>query len=598
MVKNLDQTGVVQVNGAWATSIRFQMNAVDRDADGEIEMRFMQGRAEVLRVAVARHELVELLGEHNHAAIEKQILNASQNDALIKGELSGPRLHYREFTLEPNAAPVEANTIEVIRLRSVEPNSTAPTVGLGEAARTSPDAADAMNGGPKATATEAGPDRDNQHGDKKRDEAGPRASATEKPSLKKTQRVPVPEHVASKYLVRDDTYHFDDRTVAFVDKGTKLTVQTHNKAVIEDLIAIAKARDWQEIKVTGTQSFRREVWRQSYAAGLDVKGYKPSELELQAAGKERVRRNGPNELSAEERAPHGGQSPSAQPEPRSPADQSKQEFFGTLVAHGEAPYQNDPSKSASYYVTLKGDTGRERTYWGVGLAEAMKNAKSAPVLGDHVAVLRVGITPVSVPLSKVDADGVFVTEQINAKRNQWVIEKSDYFKSRQASRSDAPGLASSHTAEKPMPRRTADIDSEKVVPQGQTRDQEVAAAIRSAATTREELQMKYPEINKAIFSHLASHDQFARAFVEAGLIRESDRAQVIAQMRERLAGQIERGTPIRKPDNRQIATIIRRSVNRVAADIGRAPAETVAERSAERVMTPKTLVREDFQVRA
>ena len=131
-----------------------------------------------------------------------------------------------------------------------------------------------------------------------------------------------------------------------------------------------------------------------------------------------------------------------------------------------------------------------------------------------------------------------------------------------------------------------------------TREQEVAAAIRSATTTREELQLKYPELNKAVFSHLASHDQFARAFVDAGLIRESDRAQVIAQMRERLAGQIERGAPIQEPDNKQIATVIRRSVNRVAADIGRPPVEVVAERSAERVITPKTMVREDPQVRA
>ena len=164
--------------------------------------------------------------------------------------------------------------------------------------------------------------------------------------------------------------------------------------------------------------------------------------------------------------------------------------------------------------------------------------------------------------------------------------------------SDAPARRSSPTVEKPMATTSAEVDSKTVTSQGQTRDQAVAAAIRSAATTREELQLKYPELNKAVFSHLASHDQFARAFVDAGLIRESDRAQVIAQMRERLAGQIERGATIQEPDNKQIATVIRRSVNRVAADIGRPPVEMVAERSAERVITPKMMVREDPQVRA
>jgi len=593
MAKNFDQTGVVQVNGAWATSIRFQMNAEHRNGEGELDLRFMQGRAEVLRVVVPRGEVVELLGENNRAAIEKQILNAPQREEVIKGELSGPQLHYREFTLEATGPRVEANAIEVTRLRSVEANSTPGPVGLRTTAGTSSDAAEAIDGAPTGTATDRGED-----GDKGRDEARRRAAAPEKPPAKKAEHAAVPDHIASKYLVRDDKYHFDDRTVAFVDKGSKLTVETHNKAVIQDLIAIAKARDWQEIKVTGTETFRREVWKESYAAGLDVKGYKPSELELQAANKERVRRNGPNELSAEDRPPPGGQAPSVPSRPRNPGDQSKQEFFGTLVAHGDAPYQNDPTKSASYYVTLRDEAGRERTHWGVGLAEAMKNAQTAPVVGDQVGIQRVGVTPVIVPLAKVDAHGALVTEQINAKRNQWVVEKIDYFKSGTASLSEAQARPTSSTAERPLAPTTAEVDSKTVMPQGMTREQEVAAAIRSATTTREELQLKYPELNKAVFSHLASHDQFARAFVDAGLIRESDRAQVIAQMRERLAGQIERGAPIQEPDNKQIATVISRSVNRVAADIGRPPVEVVAQRSAERVITPKTMVREDPQVRA
>lgn len=106
-----------------------------------------------------------------------------------------------------------------------------------------------------------------------------------------------------------------------------------------------------------------------------------------------------------------------------------------------------------------------------------------------------------------------------------------------------------------------------------TRAQEVAAAIRSAQITREELQLKYPELNKAVFQHFSAQEQFADAYVKAGLIRESDRQQVIAQMRERLAGKIERGEVLRAPDDARVRTLIRRSVNRVAADIGRPPVE-------------------------
>ena len=143
---------------------------------------------------------------------------------------------------------------------------------------------------------------------------------------------------------------------------------------------------------------------------------------------------------------------------------------------------------------------------------------------------------------------------------------------------------------------TSDSTGQELGARTLTREQEVAAAIRSAATTREELQLKYPEVNQAVFHHLASHDQFAEAYVRSGLIREADRAQVIAQMRERLASQVERGKTIREPDNNQVNTLIRRSVNRVAADIGRPPLE-IEPRTAAAAAERAAAVREDVQVR-
>ena len=59
----------------------------------------------------------------------------------------------------------------------------------------------------------------------------------------------------------------NDQTVAFIDKGTQLTAQTHNKAIIQDLVAIAQARDWQHVTVSGTQAFRREAWKAAEACG-------------------------------------------------------------------------------------------------------------------------------------------------------------------------------------------------------------------------------------------------------------------------------------------------------------------------------------------
>ena len=87
MANNLDQTGVMQVDGAWATSVKYAADALGPNV-GAVELRFMQGRAEVGRVAVSREHLSELLGEKNRSAIERHIANdADKYLAVVSGEL-------------------------------------------------------------------------------------------------------------------------------------------------------------------------------------------------------------------------------------------------------------------------------------------------------------------------------------------------------------------------------------------------------------------------------------------------------------------------------------------------------------------------------
>jgi hypothetical protein len=311
--------------------------------------------------------------------------------------------------------------------------------------------------------------------------------------------------------------------------------------------------------VSGTQDFRREAWKAATAAGLTVSGYRPSEIERAAMERERGRREGPIGPAPETLAR----------EAESPAVKtSKGVSYGTLVAHGEAPFRHDATQSMSYFVTLKDADGQERTSWGVGLKDALQKSQTNPAVNDLVGMRRTGSTPVTVAERIVDEDGVLVTQAMGAKRYNWEVEKAQFFTER----------------------------SQELGSKALTRQQEAAAAIRSAATTREELQLKYPELNKAVFQHLASHEQFADAYVKHGLIRESDRAQVIAQMRDRLASKLEQGTVLREPDNKEVNTLIRRSVNRVAADIGRPPIE-IQPRTPEPPPARATVTREDVQVR-
>jgi hypothetical protein len=196
----------------------------------------------------------------------------------------------------------------------------------------------------------------------------------------------------------------------------------------------------------------------------------------------------------------------------------------------------------------------------------------------------------------LDEGGDTVAHAIDTKRHTWEIEKAAYFTQRVSvtARDQRPTPPS---AEKTAMKTASEGPSQEFGARALTREQKVAAAIRSAATTREELQLKYPEINQAVFQHLASHDQFADAYIKSGLIRESDRAQVIAQMRDRLANKLEQGAVIREPDNKEVTTLIRRSVNRVAADIGRPPIE-IQPRTPESPPARTTVTREDVQVRA
>ncbi len=68
---------------------------------------------------------------------------------------------------------------------------------------------------------------------------------------------------------------------------------------------------------------------------------------------------------------------------------------GRLVEHGAAPYEHQPGKSNSYFVTLENDKGQKHTVWGVDLERAMKEA--APEIGDRIGLEHRGSQPVRLP---------------------------------------------------------------------------------------------------------------------------------------------------------------------------------------------------------
>lgn len=90
----------------------------------------------------------------------------------------------------------------------------------------------------------------------------------------------MPPEVASHWKQDGNKFRDQDdpKKVAFVDKGNRLqTIRTFDDRAVEDMIAVADARGWTEVKVSGDEAFRRKAWIEAAARGLEVKGYQPTE---------------------------------------------------------------------------------------------------------------------------------------------------------------------------------------------------------------------------------------------------------------------------------------------------------------------------------
>lgn len=362
----------------------------------------------------------------------------------------------------------------------------------------------------------------------------------------------VPDAVSQRFLKVDDKYYFPDKTLAFVDRGTKLKAETHNIEVVRSLVTIAENREWQALTVTGTKDFRREVWREAALRGIDVRGYEPTELEREELRRAAEKRSGPNEISRD--APQRARSPEA-PEatPNQPnehsgrgsgqADRKRERDAvqtGVLMEAGAAPYKFDPNEKDSYYVKLKTERG-ERVLWGVDLQRALAESQTQVKVGDVVGIEARGAKSVMVNVPTRDEQGNVVGEKEQpAKRNAWVIEKKEYFDAR---------------AEK-------------------------ADAIRSD-TPKAELVRKHPDMVDAAVTLWVS-EQFAKQ-----IERKEDRERVVAMVRERLAEAVEKGETIQAPKLKKDVAL-RLDAERAAVSAERpTPATNESERTADRMVPPR-----------
>lgn len=72
------------------------------------------------------------------------------------------------------------------------------------------------------------------------------------------------------------------------DSGDALTTTSDKKEVAQSIAAAANAKGWTQINITGSESFRKEVWIEATARGIKVDGYAHTQQDQNDANKRAI----------------------------------------------------------------------------------------------------------------------------------------------------------------------------------------------------------------------------------------------------------------------------------------------------------------------
>lgn len=108
----------------------------------------------------------------------------------------------------------------------------------------------------------------------------------------------VPDAVRRRYYTSEREgpgvgYYVDAqvRTAALRDRGRELVAARADPNAIRDMTAIAQHRGWSIVTARGSADFRREAWIAGRSIGLEVRGYRPTERDLQDLQRRQARRD-------------------------------------------------------------------------------------------------------------------------------------------------------------------------------------------------------------------------------------------------------------------------------------------------------------------
>ena len=85
--------------------------------------------------------------------------------------------------------------------------------------------------------------------------------------------------------------YYDDpgrRSLALIATDRTIRSEREDRTTVAAMVALAAARGWTEIEITGSAAFRREAWLEARARGLDARGHEPTRPDVREAERRRI----------------------------------------------------------------------------------------------------------------------------------------------------------------------------------------------------------------------------------------------------------------------------------------------------------------------
>lgn len=305
-------------------------------------------------------------------------------------------------------------------------------------------------------------------------ERGAGNSIRPKPVFEKTG-YEVPKSVSKQYVAHEGK--FLDRkseTVHFEDTGRTLATASEDRGVIAHMVEVARAKNWSELQLKGTEEFRRQAWIAAELAGVPTRGFKPKEQDraMLTAAREAMRigageksadagadaRTNTVETAAGQKqdvagpgnpvkdpargamtgpvAAASGTAPASRQAASQPGAQATGNAqspspeqapagvtAGVLVAHGPARFNHDEKQNHSYYATVRTAAG-EQTVWGLDLERAI--GESGVQVGQRIELEKGGSKTVTVQQRQFDERGrELAPKTVESRRNEWLVYSPD-----------------------------------------------------------------------------------------------------------------------------------------------------------------------------